>query len=83
VHIGEFLAGGAIALGAESDLEADASSASSRLKKCGIQPAHQSLATDVFGSCPLRCAINRVTHPHAGTSRTLCLTWAIRMWAKA
>jgi hypothetical protein len=36
-------------------------------RKCGIQPAHQSLFTDVFGSRSLLCTIHRVTHLHVST----------------
>ena len=53
-------------------------------RKCGIQPAHQSLFTDVFASRSLLCTIHRVTQLHASTreealSCALCLTWDIRM----
>jgi hypothetical protein len=33
-------------------------------RKCGTQPAHQSLFTDVFGSRSLLCTIHRVTQLH-------------------
>src|SRR5262245_44681460 len=36
-------------------------------RKCGIQPAHQSLFTDVFGSRSLLCTIHRVIQLHAST----------------
>ena len=53
-------------------------------RKCGNQPAHQSLFTDVFGSRSLLCTIHRVTQLHVsergdGLSCALCLTWDIRM----
>jgi len=51
-------------------------------RKCGIQPAHQSLFTDVFRSRPLLCTIYLYIciQLHGGTrgeelSRALCLTW--------
>ena len=53
-------------------------------RKCGIQPAHQGLLTDVFGSHPLPCTIHR-SNPTSrqsrweGLSRPLCLTWDIRV----
>src|SRR5215831_21192714 len=52
-------------------------------RKCGIQPAHQSLFTDVFVSRPLLCTIHPVPQLLASTrgdelSRALCLTWDIR-----
>src|SRR5262249_36853480 len=52
-------------------------------RKCGSQPADQSLFTDVFRSRPLLCTIHCVTQLHASTweevlSRTLGLTWDIR-----
>ena len=52
-------------------------------RKCGSQPADQSLFTDVFRSRPLLYTIHCVTQLHASTrgevlSRTLCLTWDIR-----
>jgi len=36
-------------------------------RKCGSQPAHQSLFTDVFRSRPLLCTIYLVIELHAGT----------------
>src|SRR5215472_3038796 len=52
-------------------------------RKCGTQPAHQSLFTDVFRSRPLLCTIHPVPQLLASTrgdelSRALCLTWDIR-----
>ena len=52
-------------------------------RKCGSQPADQSLFTDVFRSRPLLYSIHCVTQLHASTrgevlSRTLRLTWDIR-----
>ena len=49
-------------------------------RKCGIQPAHQSLFTDVFASRSLLCTIHRVIQLHASTredasSRALCSNW--------
>ena len=53
-------------------------------RKCGIQPAHQSLLTDVFGSCLLLCTIHQCKNftmsPRGdGKPYAACLTGDIRM----
>lgn len=53
-------------------------------RKCGIQPAHQSLFTDVFGFRLLLCTIHRrknfTMSPRGdGKPCVVCLTGDIRM----
>ena len=55
-----------------------------KTRKCGIQPAHQSLFTDVFGSCLLLCTFHRCKNftmsPRGdGKPCAVCLTGDIRM----
>ena len=65
------------------DARSQTGTAPDEKRKCGIQPAHQSLFTDVFSSRPPLCTIHPVPQLHASTrgedlSRALCLTWDIR-----